>query len=103
MWAEIVKYLPTFETAVLSGTDATGYPFSVRCAPRPDHAAQVLHVAVPPGADLRPGPAGLLCHSHDERYWNLRSFNVRGTLEHDAGGGCCARPPSSRARGSAAS
>jgi hypothetical protein len=86
MWAELVKYLPTFRSAVLSGTDAAGYPLSVRCTPRLDHAARVLRVAVPPGVELRPGPAGLLCHSHDERLWNLRSFNVRGVLERDGEG-----------------
>lgn len=86
MWAEIVKYLPTFRSAVLTGTDPQGYPLSVRCMPEPDGAARVLRITLPPGVELRPGPAGLLCHSHDERLWTLRSFNVRGTLERDAGG-----------------
>jgi hypothetical protein len=29
---------------------------------------------------LRPGPASLLCHSHDEQLWKLRSFVVAGDL-----------------------
>jgi hypothetical protein len=27
------------------------------------------------------GPAGLLCHHHDEQLWSLRSFLLKGTLE----------------------
>ena len=36
MWAEITKYLYEFESAVLSGLDEAGYPFSERCRPYPD-------------------------------------------------------------------
>lgn len=86
MWAEIAKHVPTFGSAVLTGTDAAGYPLSVRCTPRLDEATQSVLVALPPGADLRPGSASLLCHSHDERLWHLRSCNLRGTLEHDERG-----------------
>jgi len=41
MWDEIEKYLPVFESAVLNVADAEGYPYSVRCRPRP---------TVPPGS-----------------------------------------------------
>jgi hypothetical protein len=87
MWAEITKYLYQFESAVLSGLDEEGYPFSVRCRPYPDASgAEVLRVWLPPHTVLRPGPASLLCHSHDENLWNLRSFLVRGVLKKDDGG-----------------
>lgn len=86
MWAEIVKKAATFESGVLSGIDAEGYPCSVRCTPAPDHGAQVLRCAVGAEIELRPGPASLLCHSHNEQLWDLRSLNVRGTLERDAQG-----------------
>ena len=87
MWAEVTKHLYQFESAVLSGLDEAGYPFSVRCRPYP-HAsgAEVLTVWLPPDTPLRPGPASLLCHSHDENLWNLKSFLVRGVLVRDAGG-----------------
>jgi hypothetical protein len=87
MWAEITEHLYQFESAVLSGLDEEGYPFGVRCRPYPDASdAEVLTVWLPPGTPIRPGPASLLCHSHDENLWNLKSFLVRGVLVKDAGG-----------------
>lgn len=86
MWAEIVKYAPTFRDGVLSAPDHAGYPCSVRCRPGLDATAQVVRVTVPPGVALHPGPASLLCHSHDEQLWSLHSINVRGTLECDEQG-----------------
>jgi hypothetical protein len=32
----------------------------------------------PSGVDLRPWPASLLCHYHEENLWKLRAFLVRG-------------------------
>lgn len=85
MWAEITGHLYQFESAVLSGLDEEGYPFSVRCRPYPDaSSAEVLKIWLPPGTPVRPGPASLLCH--DENLWNLKSFLVRGVLVKDAGG-----------------
>lgn len=46
----------------------------------------MLRVEFPPGAPVQPGPAGLLCHSHDEKLWNLRSLLVQGRLEKDEDG-----------------
>ena len=87
MWAEITRYLYRFESAVLSGLDDAGYPFSARCRPYPDASgAEVLRVWLPPDTPLRPGQASLLCHSHDEKLWNLESFLVRGVLIKDDGG-----------------
>jgi hypothetical protein len=91
MWAEITRRLPGFASAVLSGLDAAGDPVSVRCRPALDHHAQVLRVAVPEGLGLMAGPAGLLCHDHDEQLWSLRSFLLRGTLER-TGHGWAFRP-----------
>ena len=81
MWPEIVKRLPRFASAVLTGLDRDGDPVSLRCQPTLDHHAQVLRVAVPDGLGMVAGPAGLLCHHHDEQLWSLRSFLLRGTLE----------------------
>ncbi|MDQ4075219.1 MAG: hypothetical protein M3220_03115 [Chloroflexota bacterium] len=86
MWYEIEKHLPHFETAVLTGVDALGYPVSIRCHPRADARARKVHVRVPKGVEIQPGPAGLLCHRHDERLWKLKSFIVRGVLERDSKG-----------------
>jgi hypothetical protein len=81
MWPEIVRRLPRFASAVLTGLDSGGDPVSVRCQPTLDHHAQVLRVAVPDGLGMVAGPAGLLCHRHNEQLWGLKSFLLRGTLE----------------------
>ncbi len=83
MWNSIAQYLPKFKNGVLSGLDADGSPFSLRCQPQPDSAAHVLRLPLPDHTPLRPGPACLLFHKHDDRLWNLLSFVVRGTLERD--------------------
>lgn len=83
MWNEITRYLPEFSSAVLTGLDPTGYPYSLRCQPRLDPARQVLVIVLPTSTPLQPGPAGLLCHSHNDHLWNLKSFVVRGELAHE--------------------
>jgi hypothetical protein len=77
---EAARYLPWFSSAVLSGTDAEGHPCSVRCHPVPGESTRLPRFEFD-GADIQPVPASLLCHGHDERLWNLRSFLVRGRLE----------------------
>ncbi|HEY7349913.1 MAG TPA: hypothetical protein VH599_16465 [Ktedonobacterales bacterium] len=83
MWNEIAKYLPQFPSAVLTSVDADGYPLSVRCKPQLDAAAQVVRLRAPADLGIQPGPAALLCHSHDEHLWSLKGFAVRGTLERE--------------------
>ena len=62
-----------------------GYPYSLRCRPALNAERQVLAMDLPPGVPLQAGPACLLCHTHDEHLWNLKSFVLRGTLERQAG------------------
>jgi hypothetical protein len=81
MRAEIRRYLRKYPTAVLSGLDSAGRPFSIRCEPELDEGAHVLRIALPRTADLGVGPASILCHSHNLFLWNLRSFLVRGSIE----------------------
>ena len=81
MWDEITKSLAQFPDAVLTTVEADGYPLSIRCQPQADAATRVLRVPTAGGVDLRPGPASLLCHSHDENLWKLRAFLVRGRIE----------------------
>jgi len=85
MWAEVRRHLRGFSSPVLTGLDADGYPFSLRCSPEPDEAHQIFRVSLPGWAAIREGPASLLCHGHNLLLWDLRSFMVRGTLE-PAGG-----------------
>ena len=91
MWAEIEKYLPQFESAVLNARDAEGYPYSVRCRPEQDRPAGVLRIDFAEETNLQSGPASLLCHNHDEELWNQRIFLLRGELE-EAGEGHVFRP-----------
>lgn len=91
MWAKILRYLPEFESGVLTGLDSEGRPLSVRCRPQPDPEAGVLRLALPEALAIQAGPACLLFHRHDERLWNLLSFVVRGALACD-GGGWVVRP-----------
>jgi hypothetical protein len=81
MWAEIEKYLPLFESAVLNASDGEGYPYSVRCHPEPDRPAEVLRLDLAEDVSVGPGPASLLFHSHDENLWNQKIFLLRGRLE----------------------
>jgi hypothetical protein len=83
MWNQLSRYLPEFSSAVLTSVDPAGFPFSLRCQPRLNPARQVLLIDLPVSAPLQPGPAGLLCHTHNDHLWNLKSFVVRGALERD--------------------
>jgi hypothetical protein len=75
-------YLCSFPDAVLTGINTQGYPVSVRCHPQVDETEHVLRVRLPADIQILPGPAGLLCHSHDEKLWHQKSFALQGTLEH---------------------
>lgn len=86
MWNDLLKHLPDFTSAVLTFVDAEGYPFSLRCQPQTDTPNRILRLKLPEYVNIQPGRAGLLCHRHDERLWNLKSFIVRGSLERDPQG-----------------
>ena len=82
MWAEAAKWLNKFPEAVLTGIDKDGYPVSVRVPTGAyDSATGELPVSLPDAVDGAEGPANLLCHSHDEKLWNLQMITVKGTLE----------------------
>jgi hypothetical protein len=86
VWNDILKELPEYQSAVLTWIDNAGYPFSVRCTPKPDYDAKVLRMQLRMGTGIKSGPASLLYHYADEQIWNTKSFLVRGTLEQDAHG-----------------
>lgn len=82
MWTEAVKWLNKFPDAVLTATDRDGYPVSVRVPThRYDGATGELSVLLPDVIDDTESPANLLCHSHDEKLWNLQMMTIKGTLE----------------------
>jgi len=81
MWNNIARQLGQYPNAVLTGIDASGYPFSLRCQPRVDEMRQVLLISPHGDEHIQPGPAGLLCHYHNEEMWDLKSFQLLGRLE----------------------
>ena len=82
----MVKYVADFSSAVLTGLDGSGYPYSIRCQPEPDAARQRFLLNLPDNLPLQPGPTSLLYHVHDELIDQMKSFVVRGILEREASG-----------------
>ena len=86
MWDEAAKWLNKFDEVVLTVLDADGYPASVRAdAHAYDPATGELPAAVPDALRAVEGPAGLLCHRHDEKLWKLNAIQVKGRLENRDG------------------
>ena len=72
--------LPGFSSAVLAGFDSLQQPTLVRVRPVADAANGVFSFSLSNGVDIAPGPASLLCHSHDEQLTTQRSFVATGTV-----------------------
>lgn len=84
-WRDLVRWLATFDSAVIIWRDSDGFPSSRRCHPVPNDDRRALTIDILPGAEMRPGDAGLLCHSHDADLWGLRAFRVNGELQQADG------------------
>ena len=85
MWSEAAKELAKFREAVLTALDPAGYPVSVRqMAPRYDPGTGEFTVVWPSGLSVAEGPATVLCHSHDEKLWNIKQMQIKGRLERRA-------------------
>lgn len=80
-WRAVAGELGRYDSAVIAARDTDGYPVSVRCVPAADAGDGTFSVPLPDALGFAPGPAWLLCHSHDDRFWSLRSFGARGSLE----------------------
>jgi hypothetical protein len=80
--AEAAKWLNKFDEAVLTVVDSDGYPASVRADPRDyDVATGELPTALPDELHAAEGPANLLCHSHDEKMWNIQMVSLKGHVD----------------------
>ena len=77
---EALAQLATYPSAVLASRADDGMPTLRRVRVMGPGAAGRLRLYVPPGEELRPGPASLLAHSHDQDLWSLRSVVVVGEL-----------------------
>ncbi len=81
-FAQAVRRLPGYSSAVLSTLDATGAPALRRVRPTVDAARRSLVVPAPAGAPDG-SRASLLYHWHDEGLSGQRSVLVLGTLRRD--------------------
>lgn len=97
MSPETARRVGDFASAVLTFIDESGYPYSVRCRAEPEGDGGLVRVHIPSGVPVAPGPAGLLCHSHDQELWNQQSFTARGRIRRH--GGACVFSPESHVEG----
>jgi hypothetical protein len=82
VWSEAAKRLAEYREAIVTALDPEGYPVSIRqAAPRYDPATGEFTVEWPSGLAVSEGPAVALCHSHDEKLWNIRQLQIKGRLE----------------------
>ncbi|MEO8607212.1 MAG: hypothetical protein ABI690_04990 [Chloroflexota bacterium] len=73
--------LEAYPSAVISLVGTDGYPLSLRCNPVVDKTQGVLKIQLPDNLPLAAGDASLLCHSHNEELFDLRSVTIEGRLE----------------------
>jgi len=86
VWVDAAKCLAKFPEAVVTVVDADGYPVSIRqIASRYDAETGQMPVVWSPDFAVTEGPAIILCHSHDEKAWNLKRMQIKGRLERRAG------------------
>ncbi len=76
---DALRQLAGFPSAVLGTTTPDGAPLLVRIRVT-GATGDALALHVRDDDDVRPGPASLLAHSHDEQLWSLRSVGVLGEL-----------------------
>jgi hypothetical protein len=82
VWADAAKWLSEFGEAVLTVIDMHGYPVSVRVDPQAfDATTGQLSAALPDALHPTEGPAGLMCHYHDEKLWAIKLMQIKGRLE----------------------
>jgi hypothetical protein len=77
--------LAGYPTAVLGVRDEDGMPRLLRVGVTGAGESGPVTLDVPGDADVRPGPASLLAHAHDDQLWNLRSVVLVGDVAEDGG------------------
>jgi Pyridoxamine 5'-phosphate oxidase len=85
-FAEVVRRLPTYRSAVLGVQRGDGLPSLRRVQLAVDAGARAFRLEDPSEEPLSAGPASLLLHRHNEHLWDLHNFVVMGELtQHDDG------------------
>jgi hypothetical protein len=82
-WDERMDALANLSNGgVLSFVASDGFPFAARVSLRLDATERAVRIPQPPrGAALRPGPACLTAHHHDQGFTYMQNFQVRGELD----------------------
>jgi hypothetical protein len=82
-----------YGSAALSFVGPDGFPFAVRVPVAASRRARLISIdAQPAGAPLRPGPACVTAHDHEEALRWQRNFQVRGQLVPHPRGGWAVAP-----------
>jgi hypothetical protein len=84
-FSQVLRNMRAYDSAVLSWVADDGFPRATRTGLTPVPDAEAFAVDPPSDEPVRPGPAGLLCHKHDEKVWKLSSFVATGQLVGTAG------------------
>jgi hypothetical protein len=85
-YAEVVRRLPTYRSAVLGVQRGDDLPSLRRVQLTVDPQTRDFSVEDAGDEPLSAGAASLLLHRHDEHLWDLHNFVVTGDLgQHDAG------------------
>lgn len=86
MWSDAAERLADYDEAIVTALDPLGYPVSIRQpAPHYDPATGEFTVEWPTGLAVTAGPATVLCHSHNEKLWNIKQLQIKGRLDRRAG------------------
>lgn len=80
MFRELARLFTRYESAVLSYTDARGYPVSLRVSPSVSASEAVVKLGLAADLEVEGAPASLLVHDHDDALWKQTSTLVRGRI-----------------------
>jgi hypothetical protein len=92
VWDLIHDALPKFDDGrpqpVVSFTDTTGYPFSLRCIAAETELGghRCFKLTLPAGVIVPAGPGWLLWHRHDKQLGRMTAFALSGRLAETAYG-----------------
>jgi hypothetical protein len=81
LYDDLAAILEEYPSAVISLVGDDGYPLSLRCNLILNHADAIFNIQLPANLPLADGEASLLCHSHNEQLFDLRSVTIEGRLE----------------------
>ncbi len=80
-WQEAAKWVAKFPEGVVTGVGPDGYPVSVRqLTVSYDASTGEIALVVPEALGLQEGKACFVCHSHNDKMWDLRAMQLKGSV-----------------------